>query len=397
MFRKIILILTGMMLILVLASCDWVAREETVDSNTVSTLAMQTVSALMTQQAFSTLAAEATEISGMPTESNDQSPTLTPVAPSPTETPYVITATPIINTPTPTSAPNPTDKAEFVKDVTIPDGTQYAPGTKFTKTWRLKNVGQATWTTNYDLVFVSGNAMDGKAAIPLASSVKPGETIDVSVELKAPEKEGNYAGYWMLRNDQDKLFGLGENANSSFWVKIEVIGFDSDAVPSEKYTFDFAAKICKADWESSFDEVRLPCGDDSASLDAWAAILMQPKFENGYQDDERTIVMHLDGEKNDWMQGFYPEYTIENGDHFRTLIGCIDGNEDCDATISLDMRVDGSIKNLGKWDEVYDGKVRSIDVDLSSYAGKKVVMIIGISNRSETVSEIFWLAPRITK
>ena len=45
-----------------------------------------------------------------------------------------------------------TDRAQFVTDVTVPDGTKYDPGATFTKTWRLRNVGTCTWTTAYTMV-----------------------------------------------------------------------------------------------------------------------------------------------------------------------------------------------------------------------------------------------------
>jgi len=38
------------------------------------------------------------------------------------------------------------DRAQFISDVTVPDGTTFAPGATFTKTWRLKNSGTCTWT-----------------------------------------------------------------------------------------------------------------------------------------------------------------------------------------------------------------------------------------------------------
>src|SRR5512143_3278895 len=47
----------------------------------------------------------------------------------------------------PAAALSSCDWAQFVADVTVPDGTSYAPGTTFTKTWRLKNIGSCTWTT----------------------------------------------------------------------------------------------------------------------------------------------------------------------------------------------------------------------------------------------------------
>ena len=48
------------------------------------------------------------------------------------------------------------DMAQFVADVTIPDGTTLAPGATFAKTWRLKNIGSCTWTTSYAVVFTGG-------------------------------------------------------------------------------------------------------------------------------------------------------------------------------------------------------------------------------------------------
>ena len=50
------------------------------------------------------------------------------------------------------------DQAAFIRDVTVPDGSPFAPGETFTKTWRLQNTGTCTWTTsNYTLVYVADN------------------------------------------------------------------------------------------------------------------------------------------------------------------------------------------------------------------------------------------------
>ena len=36
-------------------------------------------------------------------------------------------------------------KADFMGDLTIPDGTKVQPGTKFVKTWKIKNSGNIPW------------------------------------------------------------------------------------------------------------------------------------------------------------------------------------------------------------------------------------------------------------
>ena len=150
-------------------------------------------------------------------------------APTPTVTPTwtpagVPTATPLIQptlpiTATPTVC---TNRAEFVADVTIPDGTTLGPGTPFAKTWRLRNNGTCTWDSGYALIFASGYIMDGPPAQPLTGTVAPGASVDLTVNLIAPTTGGTYRGEWMLRTPQGEIFGVGERGDRPFWVEIVV-------------------------------------------------------------------------------------------------------------------------------------------------------------------------------
>ncbi|MBI9042842.1 MAG: hypothetical protein JEZ06_00060 [Anaerolineaceae bacterium] len=115
------------------------------------------------------------------------------------------------------------DWAEFIKDVNVPDGTQFLPGESFTKIWQLKNIGSCTWETGYELVFDKDAAMNGPSAKPLVDPIAAGETIEISVDLTAPITAGTYKGYWKLRNDSGQEFGIGKKADDPFYVEIEVI------------------------------------------------------------------------------------------------------------------------------------------------------------------------------
>jgi hypothetical protein len=108
-------------------------------------------------------------------------------------------------------------------DVTIPDDTIMQPGQPFTKTWRLLNAGTCTWTSEYALVWFSGEQMGAPLAIPLSGEVAPGQMVDLSVDMVAPETPGKYQSNWKLRNAKGVLFGIGPNAASAFWVRIEVV------------------------------------------------------------------------------------------------------------------------------------------------------------------------------
>ncbi len=142
-----------------------------------------------------------------------------------TDTPLPPTETPTPTLPPPTNTPVPTgctDRASFVTDVTYPDDSEVDSGASFAKTWRLRNDGTCTWTSSYALVFSHGDQMGGPVAVPLAGAVSPGNVVDLSVNLTAPVDPGTYQGFWMLRNNESVLFGIGADGSVAFWVKIVV-------------------------------------------------------------------------------------------------------------------------------------------------------------------------------
>ena len=67
------------------------------------------------------------------------------------------------------------DQAQFVSDLTAPDGSSFASGAAFTKTWRLMNAGTCTWTTSYNLVWAGGDALGSPAPVKLPVNVVPGQ------------------------------------------------------------------------------------------------------------------------------------------------------------------------------------------------------------------------------
>lgn len=195
--------LVSLLVVLMLAGCNLPRPNATPESNgdPIGTAAAQTVAALSTQ-----LQAKATN------------------TPAPSNTPQVIvaTATTQPGTSTPTTSTKPCDRAEFVDDITVEDGTVFKPGETFTKTWRLKNTGSCTWTSSYRVVFDSGNALGAPASFNLPTSVAPDGIIDISVQMKAPDIEKDYESYWKLQNASGVMFGLGEDGTKNFWVKITV-------------------------------------------------------------------------------------------------------------------------------------------------------------------------------
>jgi len=181
-------------------------------------------------QAYGTVYAKLTEaVAQTPSPTSGSFPTITPVRPA-TMTQGASPATPTRTTIPATPAPQCNLAAPGNPiDVTIPDNTQMAPGQAFTKIWRLQNVGECTWNTNYGIVFSSGEQMSAPNRVPLSQSVSPGGSIDISVNLIAPQTAGFYQGDWKLVSDTGFEFGIGTGGSDSFWVRIEVLNLPTQS------------------------------------------------------------------------------------------------------------------------------------------------------------------------
>lgn len=158
-----------------------------------------------------------------------------------TTTPVQFTLTPImistnqsnstLTTVLPKATPTPNcDRAAagYPFDVTIPDGTIFQPNETFTKTWRLVNNGACTWTSDYAIIWFSGELLNASQVSYVNMTVAPGESMDISVDMTAPKEPGVYQSNWKLRNSAGRAFGIGPGGDSPFWVRIEVSSLTSN-------------------------------------------------------------------------------------------------------------------------------------------------------------------------
>ena len=332
----------------------------------------------------------------------------------PTETPAVTLTLPPADTATPlpptatSTVVSTCDRAEFVTDVQVKDGDVFAPNTSFTKIWRMKNVGTCTWSSRYSLVFVSGERMNGPESKALGASVAPGQTIDLSLALKAPAATGTYQGYWQLRNASGIAFGIGADGLTPFWVTIRVSTTGSTTVAGgptrtptpkavDEVVYNFVKKYCDAAWSTGSGD--LPCPGTEGDEDGFIVKLSNPELEGGRVENESALWTepeHTDGGR---ISGVFPSFEVKSGDRFRAVIGCLDGADACDVLFKLQYKIgSGDTKTLEDWNEDYDGEFRKIDLDLSILAGKKVKFILTVKEAGDyDEPSAFWLSPRIMR
>jgi Ig-like domain from next to BRCA1 gene len=364
-----------------------------------ATAVIQTVNAQLTSISFDEVVVKLTQMApGAATQTsvpaNTLAPSSTPLDPTETDVPYVPPATSTPAPPTPTSTPVPCNSMKFIKDVNIPDGSTFDAREGFTKTWRLQNNGSCTWNTDYDLVFVDGDAMGAPDTVNLEQNVDPGETVDVSVNFVAPGSKGDYTSNWKLRSDNGIVFGWGSGATKPFWAEIEVNKLAPTLDPDEPV--DFYASYCSATWTSG--TITLPCpGSGYDFYNGSITRTNKPKIEKKYQDDQNTIVTIPSHGTNGSISGKYPYVDVQDGDTFKARIGCMTGSTHCDVLFELKYKEKGgSTHSLGSWTEVYDGNTQTIAVDLSPLAGKTVQYILSVQDNGDSNDDTaFWMVPKI--
>jgi hypothetical protein len=293
-----------------------------------------------------------------------------------------------------------TDLAQFVTDVTVPDGTRYDAGATFTKTWRLRNVGTCTWTTAYTMVFDSGTQMGSTTSVNHPANTPPGATVDVSVNMTAPNTAGRYRGYWKFKNANGVIFGLGVNAKP-WWVDINVAGTPAGAV-----VYDFTTNAGSAAWSSAAGGLTFP-GTDGDSRG-----FALPGTNATYEDNTKpqsSILVGPQNVPNGYIQAIYPAFRVETGDIFKTQAGCELQATSCYVQFSLGYQIgtDPKITTIWRFNEKWDARIRPADfvypdirLDNPSFGlvGKDVKFVLTVSALSSpTGDRALWGNPVIVR
>ncbi len=319
------------------------------------------------------------------------------------------------------------NRADFVGDVTVPDNTILQLSQPFTKTWRLRNAGTCTWTTSYHLVFTGGDQLHAAASVAMPINVAPGQTVDVSVNMVAPDLAGHYEGLWQLQSADGKIFGVGSTA-AHIWVRIRAIppAFASvtptatlllpgaasatlpatsinSPVPSETAVstpalqYDFASNACSAQWQSNVGV--LPCPGKDGDPNGFVLVLNHADLEDGSTISLPTLLTFPRDSADGYILAVYPEYQVQAGDHLRAAVGCQKDATSCSVLFRISY-LDASSTPHDLWTlgEFYDGKYFNLDLDLSALAGQTVKFILNVNSLGSAVGDrALWVDPRIVR
>lgn len=284
--------------------------------------------------------------------------------------------------------------ATFIKNVTISDGAGFQPNESIMKMWRVQNTGSCEWSAKTVLAFAHGIDFDVPPSLPLGTSVPPGAIIDISIDVKTPARSGTFQGFWKLQNEMGVPIEMLGSPDSEIALKIVVFIPDT---PEPGMAFDFTSNFCSAEWTTAQGLMACPskelAGDEGAVIRSFT-----PWLENNSQDNEPALLVMPDVSDTGYISAIYPKFKVKEGDRFKTVIGCLRKAFKCRVTFNVNYTEDGIVvKNLLTWEEIFDGKLKSIDLNLDQLKGKTVQFILRVDNSGTSLDDqAFWLWPRIT-
>jgi len=189
--------------------------------------------------------------------------------------------------PRPTNVAGCTNSAAFVADVTIPDNTQIDGGAQFVKTWRIMNNGTCIWASDYKLTYYSEERMNAPAEVPLAITY-PGQTLDISVTLTAPNSIGKHRGNFVIKNAEGLIMKVADD--SRLWLIINV-GTTITATVANTATAAPQSAVT-------------PTGTTSASGAGFATVTC------GFSDDRNKVLEVINGVNAYRTQSGLPAYPV---------------------------------------------------------------------------------------
>ena len=90
------------------------------------------------------------------------------------------------------------------------NGLWLDPGEDFPVGWKVTNTGTSTWDPeSVEFTYLSGARLYRDSLVKLDSSVPPGASVILTVDMHAPRNSTTYTTYWSLRQGDTYFCRVG--------------------------------------------------------------------------------------------------------------------------------------------------------------------------------------------
>jgi len=141
--------------------------------------------------------------------------------------------------------------------------------------------------------------------------------------------------------------------------------------------YDFAANACQAAWSTG--DGSLPCPGTDGSASGFVLKVTNPQLEDGTTSNGTGLITFPENVYNGEIQGVYPAFLVQSGDHFQSIVNCAYGATslfgDLQARLSDWQR---PVYTFWSFREKYEGLYYQANIDLSPLAGQNVKFILTV-------------------
>ncbi len=179
-------------------------------------------------------------------------------------------------------------------------------------------------------------------------------------------------------------------------LTIEASRYQAPVTPNPtEPAYDFVTQCQSAEWGSPF-HFQSPC---SGSHLGWEPSVdsIQIQEINGSPEQHLALMFHIPADEQN-IYGRYPVWEVKSGDRFRAMLVCPADAPVCDTVFSLSLERQAVGRTLiGQWEVTDDQRTEEIDLDLSRFAGERVVFSLTVYNYASDAIEqdVLLVDPRI--
>ena len=167
---------------------------------------------------------------------------------------------------------------------------------------------------------------------------------------------------------------------------------------------NFSEDPCSASWSNNGEY--LPCpGETNTITNGYVDMFEQIIIEGSMQIKQQGLLTIPAQTESGYygIFGKYPPFTVHSGDHFRSVLACVDDHPACDVDFSLEyFNSDNTVSQVAgaKWNKKYtsDGSYVYADVKLDSLAGRTIQFLLTVrDNGSAHDDYAVWINPHIAR
>ncbi len=157
--------------------------------------------------------------------------------------------------------------------------------------------------------------------------------------------------------------------------------------------YDFVEKANLVNWQAGPPTVDLSYPGEPGDSEGFVRSVSGERWETGGTIQGTCLEMHPRWVEDGWVSGaytdlFHNDYVVQEGDRFRATVGLLQGAGEGDVNFRVMIRTSDAGNNwIATVHDTYGDGLKTIDVDLTPYAGNRADFILRVEANGESTQD----------